>query len=151
MPESGEPVPRDHVVFRLVVPGGPFMPKGATQPLPDLFLPTHADRAEATRSGRPPGLSVWDHELTTLAQARVLAQRNEAAAFGLTAGVVRELGERAAIALHVCYDLEESGADQPGSTGHAVIEGLARPAGTPKATFRTLRQRLIERCEPIED
>lgn len=151
MPESGATVPSDNVVFRLVVPGGSFMPKGMTQPLPDLFLPTDADRAHAAASARPPGLSVWDRDYTTLAQARVLTHRGEAVAFGLEAGTIREIGAQATIPLEVRYDFDPEIANHPGSEGHAVIEGLARPPGTPRATFRTLRQRLLERCAPIED
>ena len=45
--------------------------------------------------------------------------------------------------LAVVHDPAAQYRPQPGWDGHALIEGLARSAGEPKAKYRALRQRLV--------
>lgn len=149
MAEDLERVPGDACVFRLANRGTDFLPADAVLPTSGLFRPSSDDEAEGKERGRPPGLSVWDRGRTTVEQAQHLADKPESEAFGLLAERVRQIGVSQGLNLDVWYDALDERESEPGADGHALIEGLARPEGKPKKTYRDVRRKLAEACEAI--
>lgn len=140
-------------VFRLAVEGQKvFLPYGAALPLPEWFQPTKEDEAEGVVRGRVPGLSVWNCARTGTADAARIrwgeAVPDGVRAFAIGVDRVREIGEREGRRLDVVADpLDPS--DGEGADGHALIEGLKRPDGTPRAAHRQLLTVLVAGCRPL--
>jgi hypothetical protein len=138
MPVDGWPVPGDHHVLRLPLPPNDFTPDG-WKPSHREFEPSGGDKRHAIEHGRPVRVSVWDHALTTIEQARAFRGRTVIAIRAATADV------RSAGATDVVYDrLHPPESDQPGAAGHAGIEGLDRAAGEPKVAWRTRLQKIAD-------
>jgi len=136
---------QEGLVFRLATIKHDFPPNSPTLRFWHFEL-SENDRAHAARTGRPPRLSVFDPERTTVAQARAIwGVQREAAAFGLEVREIRAIQVPGSIPLRVVRDpLEPPLAEMPGAYGHCGIEGLARGPGEPKAVYRELRVRLAD-------
>ena len=76
--------------------------------------------------------------------------KSQGLAFGMLVGRALEIGRSAAVELAVVRDPLEEKAPAQGWDGHALLEGLSRPAGASKLTFRKLRAALAEACQLIE-
>ena len=151
MTEPFSPVPDDHDVLRFVVQGGRFFPPGHTHPDPDWLIPTSKDKEEAARRGRVPGLSVWDTHRCRLSQARKLAERPHDHAYVAHVAALRGVAASLLPPSHpldVVTDPLTARRGEPGWDGHALIEGLARPAGAPKQVWTELRERLTAHFRP---
>ncbi len=144
-------VPDEEWVYRLADPGGAFLPEGVVLPLPAWLRPTRADVQEAEARGRRPGLSVWRRDYTKVVEARKLANKPRGLAFTVQAGGCRRVGSRAGIDVDVVADPLHAARPAPGWDGHALVEGLARPPGAARSTYRNLRAALAERFRPWED
>ena len=136
-------------VFRLADPGGCFLPAGSVLPLPEWFRPTSADEAEGGKRGRPAGVSVWDDSLTTVDDAKQLADKPGALAFRIGVGRCVAIGRGCERELAVVRDPLDEERPAPGWDGHSLIEGLQRPSGCPKKKQKALLSRLVEACEPV--
>ncbi len=150
MDEPFAPLPAAALFYRLAERGTTFLPKGAVLPDPLWFRPTSEDVEEAAERGRVPGLSVWDRALTEVAEARVLARKPRGSGFGMTVARAKALGAEAEMSLGVVRDALYQESPKPGWDGHALLEGLHRPAGAPKQRYRDLRASLAEVCVPVE-
>lgn len=152
MVEPFSPLPESATIFRLAEPGTAFLPEGRVLPLPDWLRPTKADEEEGARRGRLPGLSVWDHALSTTAQGRRLSGRG-ASALAFSAAVA-DLVERAhtfaggAVPLDLVRDPLLDHRPEPGWEGHALVEGLARLPGQPKSRYKELRSAMVDAFYP---
>ena len=148
-----EPLPDDAFVFRLAETGKLFLPRGALLPNAEFFHPSSEDEREAEKSGRSPGVSVWDRELTTVENAKRIRFSpgdlpDGVRAFGLLVKVVRSIGQKRAVAVDVvAVPLPPN--NGPGADGHAHIEGLERKKGQPRLVIKGLRADLAEACEEV--
>lgn len=153
-----EPLSDTDRVFRLVDQGSSFFPLGARLPLHSWLEPSSADKAEGETRGRRPGLSVWDSQLTRVDQASAVRRREARApdaascAFELGVGDVRSCGaSQPARDVDVVTDPLDPSECGPGAEGHALVEGLARPAGMPRAEHKMFLDRLIACCVEKRD
>jgi hypothetical protein len=119
--------------------------------------------SSADKQERPPALSVWDRDLTTVQQAIAFTPPKEtqrATAWALAVSAIRALRVQG---LH-----DPSGADwfldvirspltdaltqqpdpRPGAHGHCGITGLDRPPGYNSNLFKMLRIKLVRCCTP---
>ena len=152
-PGPFKPLAQDAFVFRLAETGKRFLPEGSRFPNADLFEPSSADKAAAARRGREPGISVWDRAHTSLVQAsRLWFRRGEpptgVRGFGAQVGVFKKTALAWDRALEVVADPlpQEHG---PGAGGHSLMEGLKRPAGTPRPIHKKLLSKLVEVCTEV--
>jgi hypothetical protein len=133
------------VVLRLVPQVPSHYPPDAPKPLPAAFDLSDDDRAEATRRQLPAGASVFDLAKTSVAEARGI--RNSASLvvpFAICVGAVHTVGAQYADRLSVVSDPLTQ--DVPGGAGHAAITGLLRQPGEERASFKTLKQLLVDKC-----
>ncbi len=140
-------------VFRLAVVGRDFVPDGCRVPLPRWWELTEKEKA-ALDSGERSGATVWDHDLTTVDQARCFRfdsgdDAPETKAFGLGVGRLRSIGVGHDRPLDVVADPHPSGG--PGADGHSIVEGLRRPRGSPRTSHRSLLTDLAYACEEVAD
>lgn len=152
-PSAFEPLADEALVFRLAETGKCFLPKGARFPNADIFQPTSADKAEAERRGREPGVSVWDREYSSLEQSTRLWFHPEqpppgVRGFGALVAAFKETARARDRSLSVVADPrpKEHG---PGAEGHSLIEGLKRPGGTPRPAHKMLLSKLVEACTEV--
>ena len=145
-----EHLPDDSFVYRLAETGKSFLPKGARLPNAEFFRPSSEDERESEKTERPPGVSVWDRELTAVEHAKRIRfspgdPPDEVRAFGLLVKVIRSIGRRRNVAVDVVAAPlpPENG---PGAEGHAHIEGLARKKGQSRLVIKGLRAELAEAC-----
>jgi hypothetical protein len=146
MAELFAPLLDDQEIFRLAEPDGTFLPKGTVLPLPDWLIPTSADKEEATQRGRIPGLSVWDRKGCAVKDARALSNRSNNRPFFARVGDLRAVGTQVLPApynVDVVTDPLLDHKPKPGWDAHALIEGLARPDGESRQTWRKLRERAV--------
>lgn len=136
-------------VIRLVNPNGNFFPPGSVFPLPEWLNPTRADEAEGMARQRVAGLSVWDHSRTTVAQAKAFLNRPDDIAFSIAVTAIRQAGNDNDVDLAVVADPRDDLAPQQGWDGHALIEGLKRPPGQPKARYKTLWAVICESAHQV--
>jgi hypothetical protein len=139
------------------------MPPGHQLPLPEWLEPTKEDVADAERTGRNPGLSVWDAELTSFHQACtwrgvnaaeelafkavVSNLRSVAASFQRDLDVVAdpldvELSEYLEVVLRVATS--DRDALVASAKGHSLLEGVRRPSGLAKSEHRSFRDALAQ-------
>ena len=140
-------------VYRLAETGSAFLPKGENFPNASLFRPSSMDEKESATSGRPPGVSVWDRQLTCVNDAsRIRYSPKEPPegirAFGLTVQRIREIARErehhlAVVAVPLSPSLGE------GANGHAHIEGLKRERGQSRNMMKGLRADLIHACVEV--
>lgn len=149
------PLPDPAEVFRLAEVGKGYFPDPSKLPLPDFFAPSTEDRAEAAARHRRVALSVWNREITAVAQARRIrwgeaADAHETRTFLLEAAAVREVGRALALPLDAVRDPHDDAVEGPGASGHCAILGLdsAEQAG-PKAAYKQARRTLAESCRPL--
>lgn len=148
-----EPLPESAFVFRLAETNSMFIPEGARLPNAELFTPSSKDKEEAKKRGRPPGVSVWDRDLTTVEQARTIRYwPNEPPdgirAFSLNVGFVRGVGKQFDRQIDVVAD-PESQEKGPGASGHSLIEGLKRPPDQSRKLFKDIWATLAGACKDI--
>ena len=149
MLERFTPLNDEALVFRLATPA--FVPEGARLPLATWLRPTDADVAEGAARGRPAGLSSWDAERTTVAQAKAfLSSAVNAIAYSMRCGAVRRVGVQFKRNLDVVADPRDDD-QRPGWEGHCLIEGLERPKGSTKKDQLDLSVGLLDACARLED
>lgn len=154
-----EPLQKDAVVFRLAARGGGHLPKNARKPTDSGWLAlTDEDKAEAIKSGRPAGLSVWDTEATTPDQAIAIREfdagkpsnpEKPQEAFYCTVSdvdvAVQQVqtthADASCIACEVVSDPRSLTPPHDGESGHALIEGLT--TAPTKALYKALRTELL--------
>jgi hypothetical protein len=129
MPERYWPLADEAVVVRLANAQSSFLPATAVLPLPQWLEPTHQDIEEAQKSGRPPGITVWDASLTNVEQARLLSGKPEGRAFAAQVTSCKKVAADHARQIAIVADPVDEKKPSPGWEGHALIEGLRRPAG----------------------
>jgi hypothetical protein len=115
-------------------------------PLPDWLEPTSTDKREAEVSGRPPGISVWDTELTTVAQARQHAG-NGGHAFTLGVGALRTTAAR----FNRPLDVVRNPVPGEGGDGHSLVEGMKRPEGLERRLQKDFLQAVLQLCVLLAD
>ena len=149
-------------VFRIVERGGGHWPRGHQEPNPSFMVPTKADKEEAARIGRVPGTSVWDVDETTVGQALAIREHDrlersdgatrpaeddtpphEPWAFAIGVAAARRIGAQHGREVDVVTD-PRADLTLPGAHGHALIEGLARPAGQSRQAQTALLKDLVE-------
>lgn len=142
---------QDGVVFRLATVKNDFPPDSPRLRFWHFEL-SQNDRSHAERTGKPPLLSVFDTERTTVVQARAIrGVEKETVAFGLHVSEIKAVRVAGRDPLRVVREpLDPPLAEMPGADGHCGIEGLAREAGEPKALVRELRVRLADLSFPLE-
>lgn len=150
MTDRFTPLAPERSVFRLAVPESGFLPKGRAIPLPDWLAPTKQDKAEAAGRGRRPGLSVWDSERTTLAQARNFTSKPDGLAFVASVAMCVSIGAERSLEIAVVTDPRDDLAPAPGHEGHSLIEGLAKPHGAAKLVYDDLRRAMVEAFRPVD-
>lgn len=130
---------------------------GTELPHPALFALDEKDVREARETGRPPMLSVFDRDRTTLSEAKgIVAPDGELFAFELKVAQVwnltRLLPPRAA-PIQVLRNLllPEAKADLPGILGHCGITGLLKEPGMPKKTYQSVRDELCQLAQLVEE
>lgn len=151
-------------IFRLARRGGGHLPVGQRLPKPEWLNPTSEDVEEGERAGRPPGLSVWDAELTTVANAcwfRGCLPANQEA-FAADVSSVVKIGASSGRTLsvvadrHPCPAMDARWGDRDereradlvrAAEGHSLIEGIARPNDTTKNAHRAF---LVALCEVFD-
>lgn len=146
-------LPGGAFVFRLVRRGGGHLPEGHVLPKREWLEPDDEDKREAVVSKREPGLSVWDRDLTTTTQAwahrGVAPPTSEHQAFGAPVETVVAVAAGHERLVDVVAD-----PIQPpvlaGWEGHSLVEGLARPQGTPKLRHRDFLDDLVLKMEPTK-
>ncbi|MCP4602835.1 MAG: hypothetical protein GY847_20345 [Proteobacteria bacterium] len=143
-----EPLPSTAFMFRLAETGKHFLPEKDPPLLPDSFRPSSQDEKEGEENNRPPGVSVWDRELTTLAEAKRIRFMPKqppkgVRAFGLTVASIREKGQAWDTHLDVVAAPYPASIG-PGAAGHSHIEGLMRQPGKEKRVIRELRLALVD-------
>jgi hypothetical protein len=155
-------------VFRTARVGGEFLPEGHLLPKPEWLEPTKDDQEEAKRSGRPPGLSVWEVPGATHAAACWIRRQDELQQRSFTAGVdklmavaaahTRQLDIVADPLEHPVSDDRWSGlssdaqADVLGaSDAHSLIEGIKRRAGLPEREHRSFREEFARSFAPLAE
>lgn len=156
------PLPDDSAVFRTIGTGGVFLPAGHELPLPEWLEPTSGDISEARLSGRPAGVSVWDQSMTSFRQACVWrgAAEDRERHFVAHVSRIRRVGAEHQRPLDVVADpldtaspeyaaiVNESpphsrASQEKSALGHALIEGIKRPAGVTKGAHRAFRDALV--------
>jgi|JI10StandDraft_1071094.scaffolds.fasta_scaffold96919_2 hypothetical protein len=153
--ESGGPLdaPRysslnpDRFVFRVAEPDSRFLPRGHSRPDMAILDLSSEDKAEALRSGRRPGLSVWDATQTPLADAQRLTKKWEGLAFGARVANLRAVGQAFERPLDVVTDPRPA-SDGPGAAGHALVEGLDRPKMTERQRQKDFLFAVLSLLEP---
>jgi len=169
MPERYAPLPPSTLVFRTARVGGAFLPAGQVLPLPSLLEPSREDLDEAARSGRRPGLSVWDagrisHELACWFRG-VHVDPSAHRSFRARVDALRGASERYGEVLDVVSDAVEVPGDRPppadldagrlrvAGEGHALLEGIASldVKGIPKAQRAALRKAYYDRLQIVLD
>ncbi len=148
-----DPLPDDAFVFRLAETGKSFLPKGARLPNAGFFRPSSEDEKEAERTGRPPGVSSWDRELTSVEDAKRIRflpkdPPEGVRAFGLLVQTIRDVGlerDNELDVVAVPRPVEQG----PGAVGHAHIEGLARKPGQARPQIKGIRASLADACTEL--
>jgi hypothetical protein len=163
MRERYAPLSTSGGVFRLARVGGGFLPPGHRLPKPEWLEPDKQDIAEAAKSGRAPGLSVWDTELATHEDACWWRDvpPEDYRSFAAPISKLLACGARHARSLGVVADPLPT--DEPrlkvapvgvqqrlvrAAEGHSLIEGIARPEGAPKQGHKLFRAELAELFGP---
>jgi hypothetical protein len=147
----GDDLDRGLTVLRLAPNVHPFVPAGQPGVTGDAFHPSPADEEEAKELGQPIRLSVWETQLTTTAQARLIHGRLDTIAVTLGVADVLDIREKMAVALlRVVWDPlpPERGS---GANGHCGIEGLDRPPGTPRPVYRAIWDELARKAKPLAE
>ena len=138
--------------MRLVLLINTYIPEGAAFPTGAAFDPSSEEVEDASTTGKPVRVSVWDRSRTTVRQAMAMRSRNDVRAYQLAVVDVAAVREECkAPRLRVVRDMDPS-VTGPGSAGHCGVEGLDRKAGAPRLESRSLRialaKRLIEIGQP---
>lgn len=137
-------VPDGHDILRLPKPPPDFVPDDF-RPSGVLFVPSPDDKAHALKHSRAVRVSVWDCELTTLAEACSFRGEPEVIVLRARAGDVVVASADAGGDVSVVYDLLEApDSEWSGAAGHAGIEGLDRPAGASRTVFNALREAVAD-------
>lgn len=138
-------------VFRLAPLKKDVFPPGFARPLGEHFRPSEREKELGRLNNEPPLVSVWDTARTSVAQAQAMrASATQTIAFKLDVETLRHLslpdgtGHLRVLRDPVEPDLE----DQPGSDGHCGIVGLGRPAGLPRAVYKSIRSRVADLAVP---
>jgi hypothetical protein len=150
MDEAFPAVPDGSRIVRFGRPLGAFLPRGRVLPLPGWLAPNQKDKEDGAARGRPAGLSVWDVERTTVADARALANMQGALAFATTAGACRAAGQERGLAVDVVRDPLVELSPRPAWDAHALVEGLSAPKGEDGRPYDSLRVALVEEFEPAD-
>lgn len=148
MSERFSPLPGASTWFRLANRGSTFLPRDAVLPVDTWLRPTDSDVREGRARGRPAGLSVWEHERTTVEQAGLLVGKPSAEAFGMSVERCIEVGRRLDRSLAVVLDPLDDRAPQPGWSGHSLLEGLEWEGST-KRSRRALREAIVAEMIPV--
>lgn len=127
MPERYSRLADAAVVVRLVSPQSSFLPATAVLPLPQWLEPSPQDVEEAGKSGRPPGITVWDASRTSAEQARALSGKPDGRAFAAQVKQCMKVAVDHARPIAVVADPVDEKMPSAGWEGHALIEGLRRP------------------------
>lgn len=143
------------------------MPIGARLPLPEWLEPQKEDRAEAERSGRPAGLSVWSTPPAGHADAcwhRCLDPETQRS-FVTLVGTIRRIAQDHGRFVDVVADPLEfdpmnechgrvpqdaQGRFVEALTGHSLVEGIRRPDGTSRSAHKDFRAALVDAFEALE-
>ena len=137
-PGDGVPVPRDREVLRTPVPPKDFTPDG-WKPTWQEFAPSEADKQDAVNRNGPVRVSVWDAQLTTIAAAKAFRSRITIVLSAQVSAVVTA-GARDAV-----YEpLPMPNAAKEGADGHCGIEGLERPSGESRPSWKERLQRVAD-------
>lgn len=169
MPERYSPLPAAAKVFRTARLGGGFLPTGHVFPLPQVLEPSRDDVQEAEKSGRAPGVSVWDrarasHDLACWFRG---GHVDPTAHRSFTAGVgpLRDASERFGAAIDVITDPIPPPEDRPPpenhdatslrsvGEGHSLLEGIPPLdlKGLSKAEKAARRQAYYDRLQILLD
>ena len=160
-----EPLPDGAAVFRSVRVAGGFLPSGFRLPKPEWLEPTNDDVAEAAKSGRAPGLSVWDAALAAHDDACWWRKvdSGEYRSFCADLTKLRQAATGFSRPFDIVADplptddeprLAQLGVDERkrleiAAGGHSLAEGIKRPAGTPKREHKSFREELARHFSPL--
>ena len=95
--------------------------------------------------------SVWDTELTSVAQAHVFmafTEKQPAFCFGVAS--FKGVGKAFERPVDIVAD-PLTGDRRPGREGHSLVEGLKRPGGCPKKRHKDFLLNLVNLCSPHDD
>ncbi len=134
-------------VFRTVVVGGGHLPEGHVLPLGAWLIPDGADKAEAERTGRLPGISVWDQAITSPTQAWEHRGVSPVAGSHLAFSIrVDQLGNIAATHQREVVVVADPIDPVPPEwhDGHSLVEGMQRPQNCTKLAQATFLDAAIQ-------
>lgn len=156
-PASAIPVPYsvvddDAVVLRFVPKKDDFIPPNARLPTRKAFEPSSDDLEEARALRKPVAVSVWNRQLTSVAQARVLmASDRERAVYQLRVAAIHAIGKvgnEKRLRVTARPFIPSTG---PGSDGHCGIEGCDRPPGRSRKEHTAMLDKLADCCSPVAE
>lgn len=146
MPSPGDSLPGATRVLRLLLAKRPFFASADhLEPSFEAFMPSTADKEEASRRALPVGVSVFQVGATTVAEAVAIRRRASGQPLGLVRpfeiGVDRlvDVGAAHGRALDVVHDplTAPETRDLPGAEGHAAARGLDR-GDMPRTAYRAM-------------
>jgi hypothetical protein len=140
-------------VFRLVRLIPPrFVPEGKPGINGEDFAPSSDDKNDAKETNQPVRISVWETELTTVAEARSFRNVGETLAYRLHVSSVIELRAQFqdVAGLRVVAD-PLLNCTKAGADGHCGIEGLERPLNGSRKRYKELRDELALKAEKMSE
>jgi hypothetical protein len=145
-PADGQLVPETSELLRLPRWPRDFDP-AHWRPSYEDFQPSSTDKKQAEARGKPVRVSVWDHGLTTVEQARSF-RATPALVVIVENRAIAELAQQRRLAeLRTVYDLlSPPDNEMPGAAGHAAIEGLDKTTRLSKLQRRELQEDIARRA-----
>ena len=149
-PTDGELVPESSELLRLPRWPRDFDPV-RWRPSYEDFQPSSTDKEHAKSCGKPVRVSVWDHSLTTVDQAREFRNVRAIVVVISNQSIVDMARERGLPGLCAVYDsLAPPDSEKPGAAGHAGIEGFGKETGLTKLQRRALLDDVASRAKLLE-
>ena len=149
-PADGQPVPVTSELLRLPRCPRDFDP-AHWRPSYEDFQPSSGDKKHAEACGKSVRVSVWDHALTTVEEAKAFRASPALAVVVENRAIEQIAQQRQLPALRTVYDsLTPPENEMPGGAGHAGIEGLDKATGLSKLQRRELQDDLAARARLLE-
>ncbi len=149
-PADGELVPDTSELLRLPRSPRDFDP-AHWRPSYEDFQPSSTDKNQAVALGKPVRVSVWDHEFTTVEEARSFRAAPALVVVVENGAIAQIARQQQLAALRTVYDsLAPPDNEMPGAAGHAGIEGLDKTTGLSKLQRRELLEDIAGRARLLD-